>query len=339
MATGWLRIRPQDDVRTVPMSDGGEGLLEVIEAAVPGAQRQTRTVADARGYATEADWLLLPDGTAVIESALACGISRLAPDLRNPRLTTTYGVGQLLAAAQQGDASRVLVGLGGSATVDGGAGAVTALGHRLLREDGNGVKVGGEYLSLVSRIVAGPVPEIPVTLAADVDAPLLGSTGAVAGFARQKGATEDDLELFEQALATFADVAERDLPGGPWRDVPGAGAAGGMGFGLTAFLGAPLRPGGELVAGLVGLDLAVSAADIVVTGEGRLDQWSGRGKVPGTVADLARQAGCRVYAIAGSSADGAPQLDRLVTLGEAGLQDPAARIEAAAAELAAAAEA
>src|SRR5688500_4420682 len=132
MAEGWRRARPDHDLRAVPMSDGGEGLVEVITAAVPDAQRLTAEVADARGYAVDAEWLLLADGTAVIESALACGLARTPVERRNPRLATSYGVGQLIAAAQQAGAARIVVGLGGTATVDGGAGAVTALGHRLL---------------------------------------------------------------------------------------------------------------------------------------------------------------------------------------------------------------
>lgn len=336
MVTGWRAARPEDDVRAVPMSDGGEGLLEVVEHALPDAQRHAVEVADARGYATDAAWLLLADGTAVVESAQACGLARLPADLRNPRLTTTYGVGQLIAAAQSAGAARVIVGLGGSATVDGGAGAVTALGHRLLRADGNGVKVGGEYLTDLHRIVAGPVPEVPVIAATDVDAPLLGPDGAVAGFAAQKGATTQDCEVLEQALSLLADVAERDLGGGPWRDIPGTGAAGGLAFGLAAFLGARLRPGAEYVAGLVGLDVAICAADVVVTGEGALDSWSVRGKVPGAVADLAHEAGCPAYAVVGQQRAEVGGFRQIVALEDVPAADsePARRLADATAMLA-----
>ena len=336
MAQGWRRQRPDDDVRIVPMSDGGEGLLAVLEHALPDAQRHPAEVADARGYATDAHWLLLADGTAVVESAQACGLAQLAAEQRDPRLATTYGVGQLIAAATAAGAARVLVGLGGSATVDGGAGAVTALGHRLERADGNGVKVGGEYLRDLHRIIAGPVPEIPVIAAADVDAPLLGADGAVAGFAAQKGATEDDATVLEQALTTLADVAERDLVGGPWRHAPGAGAAGGLGFGLAALLGARLRCGAEHVAALVGLDAAISTADVVVTGEGALDAWSVRGKVPGAVADLAIASGCPVYAVVGEQRADTGRFTGVATMGpprtgddhEQRLADATARVAA-----------
>ena len=336
MAQGWLRHRPADDVRIVPMSDGGEGLLAVLEHALPDAQRHAAEVADARGYATDAHWLLLADGTAVVESAQACGLAQLPAEQRNPRLTTTYGVGQLIAAATAAGAARVVVGLGGSATVDGGAGAVTALGHRLERADGNGVKVGGEYLVDLHRIVAGPVPDVPVTAAADVDAPLLGPDGAVAGFAGQKGATLADAEVLEQALITLADVAERDLVGGPWRDAPGAGAAGGLGFGLAAFAGALLRPGAELVAGLVGRDVAIATADVVVTGEGALDRWSVRGKVPGAVAALGEQVGCPVYAVVGEQRADASRFRGVLAMGPPrGDDDHAQRLAAATAQVAA----
>jgi glycerate 2-kinase len=336
MAEGWRAARPGDDVRAVPMSDGGEGLLDAVEHALPDAQRQSVEIADARGYATTADWLLLADATAVIESAQACGLSRLAADLRNPRLATSYGVGQLIAAASDAGAARVVVGLGGSATVDGGAGAATALGHRLLRADGNGVKVGGEYLTALDRIVAGPVPEVPVIAAADVDAPLLGPDGAVAGFAAQKGATGEDADVLEEALATLARVAERDLYGGPWRDAPGAGAAGGLGFGLAAFLGAQLRPGAGYIAALVGLDVAIATADLVVTGEGALDTWSVRGKVPGAVADLAEQAGCPVFAVVGQQRAVVDRFTQVVSLAEpAEPGDAAQRVADATAKLAA----
>lgn len=347
IADGWRRQRPDDDVRCVPMADGGEGTLDVVEAAVTGARRHTAEVADARAYATAAAWLELPDGTALIESARACGLSRLDPELRSPRLATTYGVGQLIAAAIAAGAREIIVGLGGSATVDGGAGMATALGHKLLRSDGNGVKVGGEYLALLDRIVprdlssrdhAGQdAPPVTITAAADVTATLLGASGAVAGFAAQKGARPEDLDVLEAALRTLADVAERDLSGGPWRDLPGAGAAGGLGFGLAAFLGARLAPGAQLIADLVGLPAAVHNADIVLTGEGRLDAWSHQGKAPGTVVYLARASSqARVVAIAGSAtAEGIEPFDSVHELGVQGLDNPAEALATAAAEAAA----
>ena len=335
MALGWRGVRPGDDVRIAPMADGGDGTLDVVAVAVRGATRHTTEVADARGHATSADWLLLPDGRALIESAQACGLHRLAPDQRSPRLATTYGVGQLIAAAAASGVKQIVVGLGGSATVDGGAGMATALGHRLLRDDGNGVKVGAEYLTALDRIEPRPPLGIPVVAAYDVTAPLLGPAGAVAGFAAQKGADAEDCAVLDVALETLAEVAERDLDGGPWRDLPGAGAAGGLGFGLAAFAGAELRSGAELIANLIHLEPVIANADIVITGEGRVDGWSQRAKATGYVADLARKRNVRVAAITGSVVDGAGSaFDEVLTLGEQGLANPREAVAAAAAALA-----
>lgn len=335
MAQGWRRGRPDDEVVCLPLSDGGGGLLDAVAAAIPAAVRHDCEVADARGHATAAQWLALPDGRALIESAQACGLERLSPEQRSPRLTTSYGVGQLIAASVQRGAAQVVVGLGGSASVDGGAGMATALGFRLRRADGNGVKVGGEYLIGLAHVDPGPW-ETPVTAIADVDAVLLGEHGAVSGFAAQKGATRDDLPVLEDALRCLADVVERDLPGGPWRDLAGAGAAGGLGFGIAAFLGGRLVGGSRTVAELVGLDRHVTGADVVVTGEGRLDSWSLRGKVPGAVAEVARRHGARVVAVVGqSTGDADAAFDSVHVLGPAGMNAPADHLVATAAAAAA----
>jgi glycerate kinase len=278
MRSGWSSVRPNDDLVTVPMADGGEGTLAVVQAALPGSERVAVEVADARGRAVAAAWLRLPDGRGLVEAAQACGLSRLAADECDPLTATSYGVGQLLAAARDAGMRSILVGLGGSATVDGGAGMATALGHRLRRSDGNGVKVGARFLRELDRIRPGPPFGVPVAVAVDVSSPLLGQAGSVAVFAPRKGASPDDLPLLEEALLTLADVAERDLPGGPWRDLPGAGAAGGLGFGLAAFTGANLLPGAALVADLVGLDAALAGAEAVLTGEGALVAQSAAGK-------------------------------------------------------------
>jgi glycerate 2-kinase len=302
---------------------------------VPGAERVTCEVADARGLATEAAWLRLPGGRALVEAAQAVGLDRLAPDQRDPLQATSYGVGQLLAAAG-GSAQEVVVALGGSATVDGGAGFATALGHRLLRADGNGVKVGGQFVADLARIEAGPALAARVTVASDVTNPLLGPAGAARVYGPQKGASPADVEVLEAALARLADVAERDLPGGPWRDAPGAGAAGGLGFALLAFCGATLRPGAQVVADLVGLDVVLQGADVAITGEGALDRQTAFGKVPSYVAGRARALGARVLAVAGTVADGADEgFDAVAALGPDGMRRAAALVEQRAAELAA----
>jgi glycerate kinase len=326
MAAGWTRARPHDRVVAVPMADGGPGTIDVVEAAVPGCVRVGMEVADARGRAVTAAWLRLPDGRALVEAAQACGLDRLAPDERDPLAATSYGVGQLLSAVLT-EAADVVVGLGGTATVDGGAGMAIALGHRLLRADGNGVKVGARFVADLDRIVARPASAGRVVVASDVTNPLLGSDGAAAMFAPQKGARPDDLPLLEAALAVMADVAERDLPGGPWRDLAGAGAGGGLGFALAAFCGARILPGAGVVGGLVGLDTALAGASVVVTGEGALDRQTARGKVPAHVAERARAHGATVLAIAGRVEDGAgAAFDGVASLGPQGLPRAAALV-------------
>ena len=336
MGAGWSRARPGDDVVVVPMADGGEGTADVVAAAVPGAQRMSAEVADARGSAVEAAWVLLSDGRALVEVAQACGLSRLSPDRRNPRWTTSYGVGQLLLAAVTAGCRAIVVGLGGSATVDGGAGLATALGYRLLRGDGNGVKIGGEYLRSLHHIEPTAPPPVPVVAAVDVTNALLGPDGAAAVFAPQKGATPDDVPVLEQALTRLADIVERDLDGGPWRDLPGAGAAGGLGFGLAAFCGARLVSGSAAIADLVGLEAALDGANVVLTGEGSLDAQTTRGKVPAYVAERARHHGARVMAVAGRVTDGAGAgFDRVAELGPEGLQRATELVAERAGELAA----
>lgn len=335
MADGWSRARPDDEIVALPMADGGEGTIDVVEVAVPGAERVVTEVADARGTAVDAAWLRLPDGRALIEVAQACGLSRLAADKRNPRWTTSYGVGQLLAAAVAAGVREIVVGLGGSATVDGGAGMATALGHRLLRGDGNGVKIGGEYLRQLHHVEPAAPPAVPVVVAVDVTNPLLGPEGAAAVFAPQKGAAPEDVPVLEEALARLARIVERDLDGGPWRDLPGAGAAGGLGFGLAAFCGARLTGGSAAIADLVGLEEALERADVVLTGEGALDAQTTRGKVPAYVAERARDHGARVLAVAGRLAEGAGEgFDRAVDLGPEGMDRAAELVEERAGELA-----
>lgn len=335
IAHGWRRTRPGDDLRVVPMGDGGEGTLQAVAVAQPGARVRQQEVADARGIATTASWLALPDGRALVEAAAACGLAGLDPDARDPLRTTTYGVGQLLAAALMSGPSAVLVGLGGTATVDGGAGMAVALGHRLLRADGNGIKIGGRWVADTTRIQVGSRPAVPVIGAADVDNPLLGPRGAATVYGPQKGANRQAVAELEAALTVWADVVERDLPGGPWRDVPGAGAAGGLGFGLLAFCGAQLRFGAALVGELVGLETALRHADVVVTGEGALDAQTEAGKVPAHVLERGRAAGAKVLALAGRVAPAAAeQFDMALELGPEGLERPAALLAERAAELA-----
>lgn len=335
IAEGWASARPADEVTCTPMADGGEGLLAAVAHSRPDAAWHEAEVASARGIATTAQWLTLPGGVAVIETAQACGLAGLPADDRDPLFTTTYGVGQLLLAAAP-SASRMIVGLGGSATVDGGAGMVSALtGHALRREDGNGVKVGGRWVRHTTTLRPFPPLDLPpVQVASDVTSPLLGPDGAARVYGPQKGASPEAVEELEEALTRYAEVMERDLPGGPWRDLPGAGAAGGLGFALMALLGATVESGADLVADLVGL--APSTADLVITGEGSLDAQTAAGKAPAVVARRAREAGTPVMAIAGrATAAGRRGFVEVEELGPAGLDDPAGALRRAGKVLAA----
>jgi glycerate 2-kinase len=319
MARGWRSVRPDDELSVVPMADGGEGTLAVVAAAVAGTTRLEAEVADARGRAVTAAWLQMPDGRALVEAAQACGLWRIDPQERDPLIATSYGVGQLVAAAAAAGARSIVVGLGGSATVDGGAGLAAALGHRLLRADGNGVKVGSRFLGELDRVVPGPPLGVPLVAAVDVRNPLLGPRGSAAVFGPQKGASPDQVPILDAALARLADVVERDLPGGPWRDLPGAGAAGGLGFALAAFCGAELEAGAQVIGDVVGFDAALPGADVVLTGEGSLDAQSAEGKVPVHVAVRGRQAGARVLAVAGRvAARAGDAFDAVLDLGPEG---------------------
>jgi glycerate 2-kinase len=335
VAAGWGEARPDDDVSLVPMSDGGEGLLDVLHDSR--ATAITLEVCGPLGHPREAWFTLRPDGTAVIESAEACGLAWVAPPERNPLQATSWGVGELLDAARDVGAARILVGLGGSASVDGGAGALSALGFRLRVADGSGLKVGGEDLPRVASVESGwRHPDwdgIPVTLLADVTTCL---EDAAAVFGPQKGATPVMVSHLTQGLRTWADVAERDLGAGRRvRDVPGTGAAGGLGFGLAVGLGADLVPGAETVADLVGLADAIGRADLVVTGEGRLDATSFVGKVVGTVAGHAAAAGVAVVAVIGTGDEDGPGLAAVERAAPAGPgPDPAGEVARAAARLA-----
>jgi glycerate 2-kinase len=335
IAEGWRRARPDDAVRCVPMSDGGEGLLAVL--ARPEDRRHHLEVAGPQGHPVDAAWLERPDGTAIVESASACGLALVPPDRRDPLLATTWGVGQLLDAARLAGARRILVGLGGSATVDGGTGALLGLGFRLTVADGSGLRIGGDDLYRVAGVARGWAADwdvIEVELLADVTTPLL---DAPARFGPQKGAGPAQVEALTAALRTWADVVARDLtPGRDLRDEAGTGAAGGLGFALAAAIGARFRPGSAVVADLVGLPAAIADADLVVTGEGRLDATTSEGKVVAHVAARARDAGLPVVAVVGRVGSSPPSLDDVEAAAPEGPgPDPAGEVAAAAARLAA----
>lgn len=333
IAQGWRQARPKDDLVLLPLADGGEGTLDVV--AGRGDRFREVEVADPLGRPRRARWLRRDDGSALVESAEACGLWLLDEDERDPLRTTTYGVGQLLDAARRAGARRIDVGLGGSATVDGGAGALTALGLRVLRDDGQGLKIGGGELRAVDRVERGWLDEgwadVEVVLWADVTTPL---TEAAATFGPQKGAAAAAVETLEEGLTRWADVVERDL-GGVRRDGSWTGAAGGLGFGLAGAFDARFEPGAAAVASAVGLRRAVAGADLLVTGEGRLDGTSAAGKVVGTVLESARDVRVRTVAVVGQATVSPDALADLETAAPAGPgEDPTAEVAAAAARLA-----
>lgn len=295
---------PDARVELLPLSDGGDGLLDALQTGVGGERVSTRAC-DPLGRSIDAEYLLL-DGAAVVETAAACGMRLLRPEELDPLRLHTRGVGELLLSAARSGADRLLVGLGGSATVDGGAGMARALGWSLLDARGRPVPDGGAGLGHLDRIEPPVVPPDlpPVRVLADVRNPLIGPQGAARVFAPQKGADEAAVAALEAGLERLARVIERSIG----RDVaalPGAGAAGGLGAACAAFLDAPLDPGARVVLDLLGFGERLSRASLLVTGEGRWDAQSRMGKVVGEAVERARAAGVPVLVLAGS-ADGAP---------------------------------
>lgn len=310
IARGIVRALPDAAIDACPMADGGEGTVSAMVAATGGASR-TVSVVGPLGEPVQAEFGLLDGGrTAVIEMAAASGLHLVPPDRRDPTRTTTFGTGQLIAEALKLDVGRVIVGIGGSATNDGGGGMAQALGYRFFDDSGRLLDdpLAGGRLGDVARIDSAGVNErlaaADVVAACDVDNPLTGPNGAAHIYGPQKGATPAMVEQLDVNLAHWAEVIRRDL-GVAVRDLPGAGAAGGLGGGLVAFCGAKLQPGIELVIEATKLAGRVAGADLVITGEGRLDGQSMSGKTAVGVARLARRAGVPCIAIVGSLGDGA----------------------------------
>lgn len=304
MSEGWRRSAPDDEIVAVPLSDGGPGLLEVLSATRPGSVLRTGFVEDPLGRPVEAAYL--QDGSAAwVESAQACGLHLLTESERNPLVTSTFGVGQLVRAALDDGARRVLVGLGGSATNDGGAGMLSALGAVPFDAEGIALPPGGAALARADHLDGSADPrlrDVELVAATDVDAPLLGLRGASAVFGPQKGASRPDVLALDAALQRWADLLEPHT-GRSVRELPGAGAAGGLGAALLA-LGAHRVAGLSLVAEAVGLAAQIGAADLVVTGEGRFDATSLRGKVAGGVAAVAAAHAVPCLVLAGQAATG-----------------------------------
>ncbi|MGX1175623.1 glycerate kinase [Pseudomonas sp. R151218B TE3479] len=307
IAQGLAQVWPDAQLVKCPMADGGEGTVESVLAACNGEWRHTR-VRGPLGTPVEARWGWLADSrTAIIEMAEASGLQLVPPDQRDACSSSTYGTGELIRAALDEGAGRVILAIGGSATNDGGAGAMQALGVALLDEHEQPLVPGGQALAHLSRIDLGDLDprlaQVSFEIAADVDNPLCGPHGASAVFGPQKGASVRQVQDLDRALGHFADHCARSL-GRDVRDEPGSGAAGGLGFAAKAFLRAQFRTGVDVVAQLTGLADAIEGADLVITGEGRFDAQTLRGKTPFGVARIARQHGVPVLVIAGTLGEG-----------------------------------
>jgi len=303
LARGLHQALPAAEIIECPLGDGGEGTLDAVLAATGGEVREAR-VTGPLGEPVTARWgWLAEQRTAFVEMASASGLELVPRSRRDVLVATSRGTGELLHAALDAGAERLVLAIGGSATNDGGAGLLQALGVRLLDRQGQALGPGGAALAMLASLdvtaLHPRLAEVEVVIAADVDNPLCGPQGASQIFGPQKGASPEQVRQLDAALAHFATVTAATL-GRDVREQPGAGAAGGVGFAALAFLQATFRPGIEVVAELVGLDDALIDADLAVTGEGRLDGQTLRGKTPAGVLRLARRHGVPVVAVAGS---------------------------------------
>ncbi|MBC8952723.1 glycerate kinase [Xenorhabdus sp. PB62.4] len=299
---GFQEIFPQADYVKLPMADGGEGTVESLVAATEG-KYITCTVTDPLGQPVEAFFGLLGDGkTAVIEMAAASGLHLVPAEQRNPLITTSYGTGELILAALEHGIQKLILGIGGSATNDGGAGMMQALGANLLDGDGRTLPFGGAALTRLEIIdftdLDPRLSQIEFTVACDVNNPLCGESGASAVFGPQKGATPEMVKALDSALLHYGMKIE-SLTGKNVIDEAGAGAAGGMGASLLGCLGAKLQSGIEIVVDTLKLEEAVQGADLVITGEGRIDKQTIQGKTPIGVAKVAKKFGIPTIALVG----------------------------------------
>ncbi|XJZ26191.1 glycerate kinase [Bacillota bacterium Lsc_1132] len=303
---GMKRVLPDADFIKVPMADGGEGTVQSLVDATDG-EIIARSVTGPLGERVDAFFGMLGNGkTAVIEMAAASGLHLVPADKRNPLLTTTKGTGELILAALDHGAQHIIIGIGGSATNDGGAGMAKALGAKLLDENGEEIGDGGGTLNQLAKIDCTDLDprlnSIKIEVACDVDNPLTGERGASAIFGPQKGATPAMVEQLDANLGHFAVIIERDL-GKSIKNVSGAGAAGGLGGGLLAFLPAELKRGVDIVIEATGLAKMAADADFVITGEGKIDRQTIFGKTPIGVAKAAKKYGVPVIALAGNVAE------------------------------------
>jgi glycerate 2-kinase len=333
ISKGLYEVLPNAEIEIVPMADGGEGTAEAICEARSGSWLKCKAH-DPIGREIKACYAWIEDGNlAVMEMSEAAGMRRLKENERDPVRATTFGVGEMILNAANRGANQIIVGLGGSATNDGGWGMARALGYRFF-SNAKELKKDVSELRTLTKIevpvaanarsartvspasskmqptsASGGPPQPTIIAAVDVRNPLLGDNGATQVFGPQKGASHDELKVLEQALTRLANVIAEDF-GFDYRDKPGAGAAGGLGFGLMSFCGATIRPGFDVVAEAVGLESKMKDADVVITGEGSLDRQTLEGKTAAGVARLARKLGKKVFAIVGRN-KGDRQVDEL----------------------------
>lgn len=342
IARGFRDCFADAEIRIAPIADGGEGTCAAIHAALGGSWRSVATRGPL-GEPIDAQYLWLEPATAVIEMSEASGMWRVPAGRRDPMRASTFGTGEMIRDAAGRGAREILVGLGGSATNDGGAGMAAALGWRFLTSDGDPLEPVPANLLALERIHPPEAPDLPPVIAlCDVRNPLLGPRGASRTYGPQKGADKQMVETLEAGLENLADVAAAEL-GSDWRESPGAGAAGGLGFGLLTFCGAEIRSGFAEVARVSRLDEAVAEADIVITGEGCIDAQTCEGKGPAGIAQLARRHRKPVIAFAGTLSGASeaealfdaicPIADRPMALDEA-VRDAAALLERSAARAA-----
>jgi glycerate kinase len=330
IAEGWHQVAPDDRVTTAPLSDGGPGFLDALSRGLPASRRIPVPTVDPLGRPVTGE-VLLDGDTAYLESAQACGLHLLSVEERNPKITTSYGLGLLITAAVEAGGRELVIGLGGSAVNDAGAGMLAALDAAPLDAAGYALPYGGAALIGCDRL--GGVPRLRdarLVAATDVDNPLTGLYGASSVYGPQKGATREDVLLLDAALARYAEVLERDLPGCPpgLPVLPGGGAAGGLGAALLA-LGGRNESGIALVRRVSGLDDALDAADVVVTGEGSFDDQSLRGKVVAGVAEAARDLALPCLVVAGRVSAGRREAARIGVTAAYSLEDHFGSVEQA----------
>ncbi|HYK54356.1 MAG TPA: glycerate kinase [Candidatus Eremiobacteraceae bacterium] len=303
MRAGLLRVWPSAQIDVVPVADGGDGTATALLDAV-GGRRVSRSVTCPDGRRVDASFGLLGDGqTAIVELAVASGLVLVPSGSNDPLTATTFGTGELVLGAIEAGARRIVLAIGGSATNDAGAGALSALGARFLDASGAELPRGGAALAKLVTIdddaLSARLRGVSIDIACDVDNPLVGPNGASAIYGPQKGASPDDVRVLDAALTHFADIVAKKT-GVDVRNVPGAGAAGGIAGGFLALAGAKLDPGAALVFDLIGFDKRLKGVSLVVTGEGKLDRQTLAGKAPFAVATAAHERGIPVAAVAGT---------------------------------------